>query len=159
VRGEVATSHVDALDGMGDGKTFVDGHGVGNAIARVKDDTSCAAGSIEGANALHADVKARNVEDLKHDLSHLFTVSLGVKRGFGHEERVLFGGNSQLIVKSVVPDLLHVVPVGHDSMFNGLLNAENAALLLGLTSYVDFLLVETDHDSGDLGPSHNSGED
>jgi hypothetical protein len=34
---------------------------------------------------------------------------------------VLFGGNAKLVVEGVVPDLLRVVPVGHDTVFNGVL--------------------------------------
>jgi len=72
---------------------------------------------------------------------------------------VLFGGNSKLVVESVVPNLLHVVPICYNSMFNWLLHAEHTTLLLSLGAYVDFLLVETNHDSGDLWPSYDGAED
>ena len=159
VVGQVATGQVDALNGVGDGETLVDGHGMRNTVARVKHNTCGAAGGVERANALHANVKAGHVENLKHDLSHPFAVLLGVQRRFGHEDRVLFGGDSELVVKRVVPHLLHVVPVSHDSMLNRLLNSKYAALLLGFAANVDFLLVEANHDAGDLGAAHDGGED
>ena len=71
---------------------------------------------------------------------------------------MLFGRNSEFVVEGVVPDLLHVVPVGDDSVLDGLLDAEYAPLLLGLTAYVDFLLIETYHDARDLGAPNNSAE-
>jgi len=37
---------------------------------------------------------------------------LGVQRGLGEEHGVFLGRDSKLIVKGVVPNLLHVVPVG-----------------------------------------------
>ena len=38
-------------------------------------------------------------------LGHLLTVSLGVEGSLGQEDGVLLGGNTQLIVESVMPDL------------------------------------------------------
>jgi len=43
---------------------------------------------------------------------------------------VLFRGNSQLIVESVMPDLLHVVPVGDDAVLNGVLERQDTTLRL-----------------------------
>merc|ERR1719312_839156 len=44
------------------------------------------------------------------------------------------GGNSELIVEGVMPDLLHVVPVGHDAVLDGVLEGEDTSLALGLVS-------------------------
>jgi hypothetical protein len=41
---------------------------------------------------------------------------------------VLLGSNTQLIIEGVVPDLLHVVPVGDYAMFDGVSQGEDAAL-------------------------------
>ena len=46
------------------------------------------------------------------DLRHLLAVGLGVERRLGEQDRVLLGGDTQLVVECVMPDLLHVVPVG-----------------------------------------------
>ena len=34
---------------------------------------------------------------------------------------MFLGGNSQLVVEGVMPDLLHIIPVGDDSMLDGVL--------------------------------------
>ena len=39
--------------------------------------------------------------------------------------RGLVGRDSQLVVEGVMPDLLHVVPVGDDSVLNGVLQGED----------------------------------
>ena len=41
------------------------------------------------------------------------------------ESGVLLGGNAQLIGESMMPDLLHIVPVGDDTMLDGVLQRED----------------------------------
>jgi hypothetical protein len=72
---------------------------------------------------------------------------------------VLFGGDSELVVESVVPNFLHIVPISYNTMFDGLLHAEHTTLLLSFTSYIDLLLVETNHDTRDLWPSYYGTKD
>jgi hypothetical protein len=40
----------------------------------------------------------------------------------------------------VMPDLLHVVPVGHNAVFDGVLESQNASLRLSLVTDVGVLL-------------------
>ena len=68
---------------------------------------------------MHADIKAGHVENFEHNLGHPFSVLLGVERRFCHQDGMLFGRNSEFVVEGVVPDLLHVVPVGDDSVLDG----------------------------------------
>ena len=48
----------------------------------------------------------RHVERLEHDLRHFLAVGLGVERRLGQQDRVLLGGDAELVVEGVVPDLL-----------------------------------------------------
>merc|ERR1719479_845254 len=86
-------------------------------------------------------------------------VSLGVEGGLGKKDWVLLGGNSQLIVEGVVPDLLHVIPVGHDAVLNGVLQGEDTPLGLGLVTDVGVLLSHADHDTLVTGTANDGGED
>ena len=81
-----------------------------------------------------------------------------VYRSLSKQDGVLFGRHSELGVEGVVPDLLHVVPVGHEPALNGVFDLEDAALVLGLLSHVDLFLVQTDHNAGHLGSAHHRGE-
>ena len=99
------------------------------------------------------------VEGLKHDLGHLFPVGLGVEGSLSQEDGLLLGGNTELVVEGVVPDLLHVIPVGDDSVLNGVLQGEDTSLGLGLISNIGILLSHTDHDTLVAGTSNNGGED
>jgi hypothetical protein len=83
-----------------------------------------------------------------HDLGHLLAVGLGVERGLGEQHGVLLGGDAELVVEGVVPDLLHVVPVGHDAVLDGVLEGEDTTLGLGLIADVGVLLAHADHDAG-----------
>merc|ERR1719402_125748 len=57
-----------------------------------------------------------------------------------------------------MPDLLHVVPVGDDSILDGVLQGEDSSLALGLISHVGVLLSHSDHDALMTGSSHDGGE-
>ncbi len=84
-----------------------------DTVTRVEDDTGGAARGVEREHGLDGNVHGWGVEGLEHDLGHLFAVGLGVERRLG-EDGVLLRGDAELVVKRVVPDLLHVVPVGDD---------------------------------------------
>merc|ERR1712243_165924 len=92
-------------------------------------------------------------------MSHLLTVSLGVEGCLGKEDGLLLGGNTELIVEGVMPDLLHVIPVGDDSMLNRVLQGEDTSLGLSLISNIGILLSHTDHDTLVSWSSNNGGED
>ncbi|KAE9412064.1 hypothetical protein Angca_000822, partial [Angiostrongylus cantonensis] len=97
---------------------LVDGHSVRHTVTGVEHDTGGTAGGVQREHGLDGDVHGGRVEGLEHDLSHLLAVGLGVEGGLSEEDGVLLGGNAELVVEGVVPDLLHVVPVGHDAVLN-----------------------------------------
>merc|ERR1711923_128270 len=144
---------------MGKGITFIDGDTVGDTITRVHDDTSGTARGIEGEDSLDGNIHGGHVEGLEHDLGHLLTVSLGVKGSFSQEDGLLLRGNTEFVVEGVVPDLLHVIPVGDDSVLNGVFQGEDTSLGLSLISNIGILLSHTDHDTLVAGTSNNGGED
>merc|ERR1711889_29553 len=159
VVGELTASQVQTEDGVGKGITLVDGDGVGDTIAGVHDDTGGTAGGVQGEDSLDGDVHGGHVEGLEHDLGHLLTVGLGVEGSLSEEDGLLLGGHTQLVVEGVVPDLLHIIPVGDDSMLNGVLEGEDTSLGLGLISNIGVLLSHTYHDTNVSWAAHNGGED
>merc|ERR1711881_13701 len=159
VVGELTASQVQTDDGVGEGVTLVDGHAVGDTVAGVHHDTGGTAGGVQGEHGLDGDVHGGHVEGLEHDLGHLLPVGLGVEGGLGEENGLLLGGHTQLVVEGVVPDLLHVVPVGDDAVLHGVLQGEDTPLGLGLVTDVGILLSHTDHDTLVAGTSHDGGED
>merc|ERR1719515_290141 len=159
VVGELTASQVQTEDGVGESITLVDGDTVGDTVTGVHDDTSGTSGGIQGEDSLDGDVHGGHIEGLEHDLGHLLTVGLGVEGSLSQEDGLLLGGNTELVVEGVVPDLLHVIPVGDDSVLNGVLQGEDTSLGLGLISNIGILLSHTDHDSLVAGTSNNGGED
>jgi hypothetical protein len=71
---------------------------------------------------------------------------------------VLLRGDAKLVVESMVPNLLHIVPVGNDAVLDRLLHSQNTALLLSLRAHVDLLLVEANHDARHLGSAYDGAE-
>lgn len=48
----------------------------------------------------------------------------------------------QLIAEGVMPDLLHVLPVGNNAVLGGVLQHQDATLALGLFVHVGVLLAQ-----------------
>jgi hypothetical protein len=144
---------------VGQGITLIDRDGVGDTIARVQDDTSGTARGVQGQHSLDGDVHGGGVEGLEHDLSHLLSVGLGVQWGLSEQDWVLFRGNSELVVEGVMPDLLHIIPVGDDTVLNGVLQSQDTSLGLSLVSNISILLGSSNHDSLVSGSSDNGRED
>merc|ERR1712055_727697 len=147
VVGQVTAGQVQAHDGVGKGVTFVDWDVVGDTVTSVEDDTGGTAGGVEGKDGLDTDVHGGDVEGLEHDLGHLFTVGLWVEWGLSEEDGVLLWGNAELIVEGVVPDLLHIIPVGDDAVLDWVLEGQDTTLGLGFVSDVGVLGAHTDHDA------------
>merc|ERR1711997_1178420 len=159
VVGELTASQVKTENGVGESVTLVDGDIVGGTIPRVHDDTGGTAGGVQGKHGLDGNVHGRRVEGLEHDLGHLLTVGLGVERSLGQEDGLLLGGNAELVEECVMPDLLHIIPVGDDSVLNRVLQGEDTPLGLGLVTDIGVLLSHTDHDSLVAGAADDGGED
>merc|ERR1712123_417720 len=134
---------------MGKSITFIDWDTVGDTISRVHDDTSGTSRNIQGGH----------VEGFKHDLGHLLAVSLWVEGGLSEEDRLFLRGNTELIVEGVVPDLLHIIPVGDDSMLNGVLEGKDTSLGLCFISNIGVFLSHTNHHSLVTRTTDNGGED
>ena len=159
VVGQVTTSQIQTKDGVRESVALVDGNGVGHAIAGVEHDASGTTRSIQRQHGLDGHVHGWSVEGLEHDLGHLLPVGLGVQGSLGQENGVLLWSHTQLVVEGVVPDLLHVVPVGHDAVLDGVLQRQDAALALGLIAHVRVLLTHANHHALVPGSAHDGGED
>merc|ERR1719476_804539 len=118
VVGEFTTSQVQTENSMGKSITLIDGNSVGDTITRVHDNTSGTTRGIQGEDSLDGNIHGGHVEGLEHDLGHLFTVSLGIEGSLSQEDGLFLRGDTEFIVEGVMPDLLHVIPVGDDTVFN-----------------------------------------
>merc|ERR1711988_905907 len=159
VVGELTASQVQTEDGMGESITLIDGDIVGDTIAGVHDHTSGTTGGIEGEDGLDGNIHGGHVEGLEHDLSHLLTVSLGVEGSLSEEDGLFLRGNTEFIVEGVMPDLLHIIPVGDGTVFNGVFQGKDTPLGLSFISNIGILLTHTDHDTLVTGASNNGRED
>ena len=116
-----------------------------DAVTRVADDTRSSARGVQRQDGLDVDVEGWRVERFKHDLRHLLSVGFRVEWRLGEKHRVFLWGHTELVVEGVVPDLLHVVPVGDDAMFQRVLEGEHPTVTLGLVTDVRLLLSHTNH--------------
>ena len=128
VVGKITSGKIETEDGVGEGETFVDGDGVGDTITRIQDDTSGTTGGVEGQDGLDSDVESGGIEGLEHDLGHLFAVGFGVEGSLGEQDGMLLGGDTEFVVESMMPNLLHVIPVGDNTVLDGVLEGEDTTL-------------------------------
>ena len=147
VVGQIATSHVDTGNGVWKSETLVNWDNVGNSVTGIKNDTGGTSGSVEGKDGLNGDVERWGVESLENDLCHLLSVGLWVDWGLSQQDWVLLWCNAELVVEGVVPNLLHVVPVGNNTVLDWVAEGKDTTLGLCLISYVRVLLTHTDHDT------------
>jgi len=157
--GDVTASQVKTKDSMGKSITFIDWDDVSYTITRVANLTGGTARGIEGEDSLDGDEHGGSLESLEHHLGHLLAVSLWVEGSLSEEDWRFLGGDAEFIVEGVVPDLLHVIPVGDDTMLNGVLEGHDTTLALGFITDVGVLLTHTDHDTLVTGTANNGWED
>src|ERR1700722_7510254 len=110
------------------------------------------------ASYLDGHIHGGGVEGLEHDLSYFLSVGLGVEGSLSQEDGVLLRGNAELVVEGVMPDLLHVVPVGDDTVLDGVLEGKYTTLGLSLVTDVGVLLAHADHHTGVPGATDDRGE-
>jgi len=156
---KISTGQVHTGNGVGKGITFIDWDIVGNTISRVQDDTGGTSGSVEGEDSLDANIHGWVVEGFKHDLGHLFTVSLGVQWWFSKKGWVLFWGNAEFVHEGVVPDFFHIIPVGDDTVFNGVFQGKDTSLGLGFITDIAVFLTHTNHNTLMARTANNGWED
>mmetsp|Transcript_22655 Transcript_22655/g.49540 ORF Transcript_22655/g.49540 Transcript_22655/m.49540 type:complete len:290 (-) Transcript_22655:52-921(-) len=155
---KVTTSQVQTQNGMRQSIALIDGHGVAHTVATVHHNSGGSARCIQGQHSLDCNIHCRHVEGLEHDLSHAFTVGLWVQGSFSQQDWMLFRSYTQLVVEGVMPNLLHVIPIGDDAVLNGILQGQHTSLALRLVSYIAVLLVHANHDSRHLWPANNGWE-
>merc|ERR1740128_539888 len=156
---EFTSSQIKADNSMRKSITFIYGDTMRDTVTGVHHNTSGTTRGIQREDSLDSNIHGGHVECLEHDLGHLLPVGLGVERSLSEEDRLFLRGNTELIVEGVVPDLLHVIPVGDDSMFNWVLEGEDSSLGLGLITNIGILLSHTDHHTLVTGTADNGGKD
>ena len=159
VVGQITPSQIQTKDGMGESVALVDGHGVRHTITGVEHDASSTTRRVQRQHGLDGHVHCWSVEGLEHDLGHLLPVGFGIQGSLRQKNGVLLGSHAQLVVEGVVPDLLHVVPVGHDAVLDRVLQGQDAALALGLVTNVRVFLAHTHHHTLMPGSADDGGED
>merc|ERR1712243_59577 len=75
----------------------------------------------------------------------IFSVGLGVEWSLSKKDWVFLWGYTEFVVECVMPDLFHIVPVGDDTVFNGVLEGKDTSLALGFISDVAVFLTHTNH--------------
>jgi hypothetical protein len=143
--GDGSSGNVVLLDGMGDLETLIHWNGVSNTISGVANHTSCSTVGVEGKHGLDGDVKTLNLEGLEHELGHLFSVSLWILWGLGEHDLVFRWVHSELVAEAVLPDLLHLTPIGDNTGFDWVGELEDTSHLLGLITNVLALGFNSNH--------------
>mgnify|MGYP006095576569 FL=1 len=133
------------VNGVRNGETFIDWDSVGNTISRIDDATGSSTVGVEGKDGLDGNVHTGNLESLEHELGHLLSVGFWVHWGLSKENVVLGGIDSELVGEAVLPDLLHLGPVGNDTGLDWVGKLEDTSHFLGLITDVFGFGLNTEH--------------
>ena len=139
------SSKVYFLDCMWYCITFKDRKRVRDTVSRVKNETWCSTRRVKGQHSLDRNIEARNIEGLKHNLSHSLSILLRIKRSLCHEHWMLLRRNSQLVSKHVMPNLFHIFPILNDALINWRLNIEDTSLLHRLFPDINFSRIQSNN--------------
>lgn len=96
---------------------------------------------VKRQHGLNSHIYAFELILLKHDLNHPLSVGLWVHRRFCEQHFASARVNLEFLVKGVIPEMFHVVPVPDDTVFHRLGDLEVVAILCGFVA---------DHDVFDL---------
>ena len=66
---------------------------------------------------------------------------------FSQKNGMLFWGDSEFVIETVVPDFGHVLPIGDDTVLDRVFHCQNTTLRLGFISNVAIFLTHAYHDS------------
>ena len=118
-----------------------DAHYVRNAVSTIHHHSRRRSARVERQHGLRFALQSSEVELLEHDLRHLSTILLGIQRRLGEHDAKSIGGDGSAVVgvdsefslERVLPDLLHIVPVLDDAVFDGVCDVEGAD---GLDAFV-----------------------
>jgi hypothetical protein len=133
------------VNGVRNGETFIDWDSVGNTISGIDDATGSSTVGVEGKDGLDGNVHTGNLESLEHELGHLLSVGFWVHWGLSKENVVLGGIDSELVGEAVLPDLLHLGPVGNDTGVDWVGKVEDTSHLVGLITDVLGFGLNTEH--------------
>jgi len=133
------------VNGVRNGETFIDWDSVGNTISRINDATGSSTVGIEGKDGLDGNVHTGNLESLEHELGHLLSVGFWVHWGLSKENVVLGGIDSELVGEAVLPDFLHLGPVGNDTGLDWVGKLKDTSHFLGLITDVFGFGLNTEH--------------
>ena len=105
--------------------------------------------------SLHLAAHCLCLAALEHDLSHLLAVDTRVRWGVREHHIVVFGRCTEHVIEGVLPDLLHVVPVGDDTVCNRIGDGTNTKLSLCIVP--DELLPSSSAGSANDRGEHRAG--
>jgi hypothetical protein len=145
VVGDGSSGNEVLVNGVRNGETFIDWDSVGNTISGIDDATGSSTVGVEGKDGLDGNVHTGNLESLEHELGHLLSVGFWVHWGLSKENVVLGGIDSELVGEAVLPDLLHLGPVGNDTGVDWVGKVEDTSHLVGLITDVFGFGLNTEH--------------
>jgi hypothetical protein len=115
---ELSTGKIISLDTVRERVTLEDWNGVRNTITTIDNTTSSSTGGVERKNSLDRNIELWNLEVFKENLAHLFSVFKWVSWGFSKHSTVVFWLDSEFIEITMMPDFLHIIPIGNNTIFN-----------------------------------------
>mmetsp|Transcript_20902 Transcript_20902/g.23640 ORF Transcript_20902/g.23640 Transcript_20902/m.23640 type:complete len:243 (+) Transcript_20902:681-1409(+) len=128
--GNISTCKRDMLDATSDDISIYNRNDMGNTVARINNSSRQAlsmwrvsgvcGGGIKGQYGLHCNVHSLNIEGLKENFRHLFTILGSIHGRFRQQEVMFIWFYSQIIEDTSMPELFHTFPIVNDTTPDGI---------------------------------------
>ena len=125
---DITASEVDSPRRVSDGEALTDGTGVGASISNIEHDSSGQTPGVEGEHCTGVEEQFWHLIVLEEKLGHANTIANWIVWGLCQQNWMLTGVDLQL-GEDVLEDLIHVIPVTHDSPLNGIVQLDQTSVL------------------------------
>ena len=100
---KIMASQIQTKDGVRQSVTFEDGHCVQHTVNRIHHEARRPSRRVRRQDSLGRQDHGVHVENLKHDLRHTLSVSLGVQKGVRGQNGMFFRRNPEFVEGRVMP--------------------------------------------------------
>ena len=107
-----------------------------HTISTVQYTTSSAARGLQRQHILNCSIHCGYNVYCKHNCGHFLAVYFRIQRSFCQHYRVLFMSHPELVVECMVPNLLHIIPISDNTVFNWVFERQKTTLGLRFVSDV-----------------------
>merc|ERR1712113_183659 len=138
---KLSTSEIISLDTVRKRVSLENWNGMGNTISSINNATGSSTRRVKGKDSLDRNVELWDLEILKENRAHSFSIFDWVSWGFGKHGGMVFRLNSKFVEVAVMPNFLHIFPVLYDTVSNWIVKSTDTSFGYSIFSNIFFIFL------------------